>query len=406
LKPAGWEHGGVIDMFNGEYSGPIGPWNPSDHPEWEQTHQAFQNFFTAFSASTWHQSYAEPVMINPHLAGYFPAPGGQLLLMQLTLPSLAENRGWVKAVMAEAWRAENGTVPPQQMIDSLGTVLRNTGLIAQGPSLVHDLVSIAEQNLAYDNARLALKHGVFSTPVELAVAFQTLVQSDVPPQDPARLMRLEYASAMDAVQYLFPPAGPGQEAQLDPQRAAYMAGLLREISSREAEPYIDQIAQMTPEDGKRAVEALDGFFREVTEKMRTGYPQVRQTDLKAIWEKYQAAGPVVSPFISSMDRVHHIRGRVEAARRATQLTYAVHLFKAQYGRWPSSLAELPAEYGSTIRTDPFTGGYFGYQVTDSGPQIYTLGEDGLDNGAHSLDWGDSRKKGGVDSDDYYFWPPD
>ena len=55
-----------------------------------------------------------------------------------------------------------------------------------------------------------------------------------------------------------------------------------------------------------------------------------------------------------------------------------------------------------MRTDPFTGGQFGYRVDASGPVIYSLSENGQDDGGrHSARW-DDEKNG--DSDDFVFWP--
>src|SRR5205814_2566442 len=107
--------------------------------------------------------------------------------------------------------------------------------------------------------------------------------------------------------------------------------------------------------------------------------------------------------LPAISRVHALRTRNEASRRATQLSYVVHAFKARTGRWPASLDELPAEYGAKMRTDPFTGGNFSYRVDKDGPVIYSLSENGRDDGGkHAPRWND--EKNGA-SDDFVFWPP-
>lgn len=63
-----------------------------------------------------------------------------------------------------------------------------------------------------------------------------------------------------------------------------------------------------------------------------------------------------------------------------------------------------------IRIDPFTGHYFGYQLTKDGPRIYSLSENGIDDGGiHSPNW-DTEIDNGKNasrsrSDDHVFWPP-
>ena len=100
-----------------------------------------------------------------------------------------------------------------------------------------------------------------------------------------------------------------------------------------------------------------------------------------------------------------MRTRNEASRRATQLTYATHLFKARNGRWPESLDELSTDYNPRMRTDPFTGQDFGYRLTADGPLIYSASENGIDDGGiHSSRW-DDEITNDAGSDDYVFWPP-
>jgi len=109
--------------------------------------------------------------------------------------------------------------------------------------------------------------------------------------------------------------------------------------------------------------------------------------------------------LPALSRAYKLRARHEASRRATQLAYAAHIFRARTGHWPKSLDELPAEVGETMRTDPFTGRPFGYRVSEDGPTIYSFSENGIgDGGVHSPRW-DDRIENDSDSDDYVFWPP-
>ena len=106
----------------------------------------------------------------------------------------------------------------------------------------------------------------------------------------------------------------------------------------------------------------------------------------------------------SLSRYYQLRARSTASQRATQLAYATELFKAHHGRYPESIAELPGDRGETMKIDPFTGDYFGYQLTEDGPRIYSMSEDGLDGGGvHAPRWNDVPADDG--SDDHVFWPP-
>lgn len=82
----------------------------------------------------------------------------------------------------------------------------------------------------------------------------------------------------------------------------------------------------------------------------------------------------------------------------------MELFKARNGRYPGSLDELPPEEVQDVRTDPYSGRDFAYRFTETGPTIYSLSDNGQDDGGvHSKRWGDDRSEG--ESDDHVFWPP-
>ena len=86
------------------------------------------------------------------------------------------------------------------------------------------------------------------------------------------------------------------------------------------------------------------------------------------------------------------------------MAYNVELFKARNGRYPGSLDELPADNIQHVRTDPYSGQDFAYRVNENGAMIYSLSENGKDDGGvHSPKWGDRGHA--PESDDYIFWPP-
>jgi hypothetical protein len=399
-RPAWWP-GTINDMFNGNYNGPIVPWAPGDHPEWEATHQMMGVGLDQFREVARFPNYACPYLVSPNSPG---GPDGHHLMAELLLPSLAANRSLVRATLADAWRAENGRVSPERMTDAFETCLRNADQMEQGFTLIHRLVGIAEQALTEENARAALANNVYQTPEQIESALNVLRQYDQPSGDPAGWLALEHASNMDVLQYCFSPAGPDGQPQLNRDRARYAMGMYHGDNQAATEEELSRAAQIPPEDVRTAVDTLDAHYRELAEKWRIGYPQVRADDIGRFEERNANTNEITKTLLPSLSRAYEIMTRNEASRRGTQLTYAVHLFKARNGRWPASLDELPPGYGETMKTDPFTGGRFGYRMSESGPTIYSLSNNGRDDGGvHSAKWGDDREGGG-DSDDYVFWP--
>jgi hypothetical protein len=203
---------------------------------------------------------------------------------------------------------------------------------------------------------------------------------------------------MQTVQYMF-----DGDAAHRRQVAQTMASMMAEdMVSQET---LDEVLTLDHNDARIALDAFDDYYHEITGQMRTGYPEVRAADIDATVERYSDTNALTRLLIPSLSRVQVLRTRNEASRRATQLAYATHLFKARTGRWPVSLDELPAEFGQRMRTDPFSGDYFGYRLTDDGPTIYSASENALDDGGiHSGRWNDEIANE-AGSDDYVFWPP-
>ncbi|UCG15516.1 MAG: hypothetical protein JSV19_09505, partial [Phycisphaerales bacterium] len=339
---------------------------------------------------------------------YFQPPHGEQerqhepLLIELRLPALSAHRQLAKATLADAWRLEDGRVSSERMLDAWETVSRSAAHVGQGATLIEQLVSTAQRALVQQSARRALEQNVFSDQ-ELETALDVLMEYDRDTSDPGLGSRGEYAMCMDLTQFLFFPEDGSSEPALNRDRLDYLTeSVLGEMLSQDT---IDAMSAMGPDDIWATVDAFDGHYREVAAQMRIGYPDVRADDIDATHERYRHTNAVTELLTCSISKAHQIRARAEASRRATQLSYATHLFKARHGRWPESLDELPARHRHPVRTDPFTGRDFGYRLSDDGPTIYSLSENGLDDGGvHSFRW-DSEITNDAGSDDYVFWPP-
>lgn len=387
------------DMFNNaEGNEPPRPWDPADHPEWDESLRNVQDLMDAFRDATRVEGYSSPNRVLPDYVG--DPPGGENLLMGLVLPHLRYHRQLSRATLADAWRKVEGRVSPTRMLDAWETALRGANHLSEGATLIEDLVGIAERNLLYRNAQWALKREVFSGD-DLADAFDTFRKFDQGRTDPLKAVKGEHAFAMDTVQYIFAPPAPGKPPQVHLDRARAIAGQIE----NGAEKLVDGLAGMSQADIRDVIDDFDLHYRELAEQMSIGYPHVRAADIHETTEISREQSPVAEMLIPDLTKIHQIRARAEAARRATQLTYATRLFKERHGRWPESLDELPEEIGREVRIDPFTGGYFGYRVDADGPRIYSAGENGVDDGGiHSPQWYDPN---GDNSgpDDYVFWPP-
>ncbi|MGD2108274.1 MAG: serine/threonine-protein kinase [Phycisphaerae bacterium] len=82
------------------------------------------------------------------------------------------------------------------------------------------------------------------------------------------------------------------------------------------------------------------------------------------------------------------RGRVRSRRAAMMLAARLCQYRGQTGQWPTRLDDaLPADpaHGTT---DPYLGVPFGYKLVGDTPLVYSVNEDGTDDGGVSGRWGD------------------
>ncbi len=388
------------DMFHDtEYDGPPAPWNPKDHPEWEATSQAAADLFEKYKEASQHKGYAIPYRApnDPDMDA-----AERDLLMGILLPDLSSHRTLAKAILADAWRSPDGQVSPQRMEEAIDATLRAANHMRQGSTIIEDLVGIAISAHTNKNARWALKRGVFS-PEEMKSVLDTLQQRDVDDRDPQKTLRGEHAFAMDFTQHLFTPPTANGAPHFNRRRATRAMSWWND--EKRTADLVDRTSKMTPDDVRKTLDAMDDFYHELGDMMRIGYPQVRAADVAALEQRKVNTSPLTESIMPSLSRYYLLQTRGRADRRATQLAFAVEVFKTQNGYYPESLDAIPPGRNAGMTTDPFTGRPFGYQLTEDGPRIYSLSEDGIDNGgSHSPQWSDhgGNEQG---SDDYVFWPP-
>jgi len=439
------------DMFNDrEYEGEPVPWDPADHPEWESSNDQVQDLLERFRDATTHEGYAAPpIASKTQTDGQF---ADQDLMLRIMLPQLSSHRRLQRATLADAWRLRDGELSVEHMFDAWRTALRGANHLARGATLIEELVAMAERGLVQLNARWALRQIAFSAD-QLETAIDLLARYDEGYRDRRLAVVGEHAASMDTLQWVFMPARPGGPPRFNMRRARSLFEWGMEPGT-ELEGPLKALAEMGPDDVQKTIDATEGYYRELARLVQIGYPMVRAADVAAAQQKCAHTNAWTELMFPDLSRVHLLRARDEASRRATQLAFAVHLFKLREGRWPGTLDELrtsnlsatrgssgahdagatgpgapgsasaydtgatdgssatgatsglPASaYLARITTDPFTGKDFGYRLGDDGPTIYSLSENGLDNGGvHSPRW-DDEITNDQGSDDHVFWPP-
>jgi len=309
---ATWDALEKVMLNSSEFKVPPGPWDPATHPDWAAGLTAGAGLLEYFRQASWHADYASVPFWGPG------KPEGPVV--EILLPSLAAHRRLLRATLSGAWQTENGQVSAERMLSALDTSLRGAGHLMKGAWIIERLVGVGERSQIQQTARHALAHNVFSTPEQIASAWNTLAQLDTDDADPSDWLRGEYAAEMDAVQRLFTP-GPDGQLRIDPQGLEWFS---REFGVGD----ISAIQQLGPDAAQKTVEAIDSFFRKAADQLRAG-----DYSIDRMAEQYAESNPVLKPMIPSLSRAFELRRRAQSSARATQLAYAIHYYKAQTGRW-------------------------------------------------------------------------
>lgn len=382
------------NMFTDDSVTTPGPWNPAEHPNYEASRQTAEPFVTGYAEAASHADYVTMVRFD-HMQEPDPP------LISFLLPDLSSHRSLARQMISDGWRAPNGQVDPDAMVRSWDIVLSGAKHLDSGFTLIEQLVGVAEQGLVSENARQALAQDVFKTPEQLEKALATLQSKTPPMRDPAKQVAGELAFCLDSVQHcasIGPDGQPHYDIEKVRKFSAFFGETGKPVPDEELQPVLKR-------DPRESVRVFREHFSQMAEMMRRGYPEANMKALDGLADKTVRSGLLESQLLPSLARAHAIQTRGVAGMRATQLAYAVQLYKARNGHWPESLDDLPPEHTAGARTDPFSQKDFVYRVTENGPTIYSVSENSHDDGGtHAARWGDDTATESM-SDDFVFWPP-
>ena len=101
-------------------------------------------------------------------------------------------------------------------------------------------------------------------------------------------------------------------------------------------------------------------------------------------------------------KIAQIRLRVLGQLRCTETALAVERYRLKYDALPESLEALVPEFMEAVPLEPFDGQPLRYIRREGGYTVYTIGEDGVDNGGWSKE--QMAEETGEENPKEYDWP--
>jgi hypothetical protein len=159
-----------------------------------------------------------------------------------------------------------------------------------------------------------------------------------------------------------------------------------------------------PRTWEEVLRDINSYFDDLDTVAGLDYPQALDAAAKLadrVKAEEHSFMRQLSPHRTLALRYH---ARALAHDRGAMLVLYLHDYHAKHGRWPSDLKTMLPVTEQPLAIDPFSGRPFVYRVEIEGPRLYSVSENGQDDGGERVlvppgtpMW---EKTG-----DYVFWPP-
>jgi len=139
---------------------------------------------------------------------------------------------------------------------------------------------------------------------------------------------------------------------------------------------------------RQALSCIDAYVSEVEQWDDLSFSQITERH-KKLFDRLHSdpAWSVLYILFDSHESGFRSQRRCHAKRVATVVATHLCRFYAAHRRWPDSLEEIYQASGLPGAADPYIGVPFGYHVDGKRVTLYSVNEDGIDNGGVSGAWG-------------------
>ena len=289
------------------------------------------------------------------------------------MPDLSNIRAGAFLLKLEAVvHAENEK--PQMLTNSIQSMLGLAGSLSKEPILISQLVCVACRALAVSTLEHVINRTEF-TDEQLVDLSQTLVNSE----DPSAMTRAIAGERCAGVSIFKMPAAQiprvadGSSSPL--AVVAYALYKFSGLADTDAAIYLDlmndylKAIQLPLPQRQEAADAVDARF-----------------------DKTSRIHVLLHVMMPALSRVTTIDVRAAAQLRTAQAGLAIERYRLAAGKLPDTLAELIPAYLDAVTKDPFDGKELRYKQLDTGFVVYSIGEDGSDDGGKEK----PRKRSGSD----------
>jgi hypothetical protein len=309
---------------------------------------------------------------------YFELKSETGAMLDARLPMLSPFRDMSRMLAARA-RLRLDAGETEAAVEDIATIICVGRHLESQPHLISYLVGMAVRALGYEVLmRLPTMVG---EPIDFEMVVKTVRRVDRTP-----------ATLKTALEY---------------ERIVFLDTLQRSCVDTDGDGRLDRIRIPGLEDAEYALtEPVASLvsqhypFHERWREMAAGEYAAGLRLHEGLREELKArVHPAICVLMPDFWRAIQLHHRSVALRSAARIILHMHAFKAEHGRWPKDLKETGAP--SSFRQDPFSGQDFVYRLKDGEPLLYSVGENGTDDGGKPATDGKRWSSTG----DAILWPP-
>lgn len=357
------------DINNYPRGGPV--WTEKQKPELDQYVRENRQLLEIFKRGCQVQRYWKPLQ-----------PGAKRLSEDLRTPGSATRR-LQRVILIDAWRETDDQVG--RLLDSSLLLLHYSAQFKNAGTLIDQLIGQSNENDVVRNLLTALTRGVIQKRRESDRVLRALTERLAPSLDIEKALLLEWASALDYLQFIC-PGGKADESLIETEKQKL--GTLAWFESPDV-------------DAAKQAESIDRVFEGMIKASRLPYYSRERIDLRRATDtesSHEGDGPATS-LRSAYTRAINLVDEVIARRRGVLLALAINAHQESRGAWPRRLRDLK-NIDAAYRIDPFSGKEFRYELRAGEPFLYSIGTDCKDDGGTpDMLWAGSANEG-----DWVFWP--
>jgi hypothetical protein len=304
------------------------------------------------------------------------------LLADIKTPALINGRAIGQMMFARAWRVINKTIYTDRLLDAARNNLMFARHMSFGGTLDEQFFALGHRAFVYEQLRSALPSNIYTLEFWKSM-LEVLDQFDDRPATDsyARSLYFAEASALQLLQHFCTEVDSNGVISVAPRVSSSAVEAFYSDKSGRARfrpPGTNLLAGSNPVELARTI-------HEYYESMRALLKESNVPDLtrkvRAIERETLGANPALESMVAPLGLTIQSVYSIEASRRMTRLYLNMAIMFKTTDQWPMTLDEVKAPDLATLRIDPFTGRDFLIQPMGTRTALYSVGPNGVDDGA-------------------------